>query len=156
MKGCIIKNDQIGIKNIVNCIQNVEKYNWLISNMECYPVDEQIAKAFENEYCWISGTNLLQLLDKEDFQWIWGVFSAFKSDINLSEVLKFELPFADGYTGFWNNPISLQHPLAIHEIVAWDGELMLAMSQQNGTIEYIMENCYGANDLAEYNIAYFM
>ena len=88
MKGCIIKNDEISIKDICNIIGDVDNYNWLITNIECYPSDEEIVKILDNEYCWIEGRSLLDLLAKEEFQWIWGVFSAFPKEIRLEEVLK--------------------------------------------------------------------
>ena len=71
MKGCIIKNDEISIKDICNIIGDVDNYNWLITNIECYPSDEEIVKILNNEYCWIEGRSLLDLLAKEEFQWIW-------------------------------------------------------------------------------------
>lgn len=40
--------------------------------------------------------------------------------IKPEEVLKYDYPYADGYKGFWENPIALQHPLAVSEIVVWD------------------------------------
>ena len=90
MKGCIIKNDEISIKDICNIIGDVDNYNWLITNIECYPSDEEIVKILNNEYCWIEGRSLLDLLAKEEFQWIWGVFSAFPKEIRLEEVLKYD------------------------------------------------------------------
>lgn len=152
MRGCIIKDNEISIKNIYNCIQDVEKYNWLITNVECYPSEEGISKKFADEYCWMRGKDLLQLLYKEDFQWIWGVFSAFSNEVELEEVLKFDFPYADGYTGFWKNPVSIQHPLAKMEIVAWDGSLILVLSRENEIVESIIKNTRGAKDLETYNI----
>lgn len=59
-----------------------------------------------------------------------GVFSAFPKEIRLEEVLKYDYPYADGYKGFWENPIALQHPLAVSEIVVWDGSLILVISKR--------------------------
>ncbi len=153
MKGCIIKNDEISIKDICHCIEDVEKYNWLITNIECYPSDEEIAKTLDNEYCWIAGGDLVQLLDKEEFQWIWGVFSAFPKEIELKEVLKYDYPYADGYKGFWENPITVQHPLAISEIVAWDGLIILVISKNNQIVNTIMKKNDFAQDLEIYNMS---
>ncbi len=52
------KNDEISIKDICNIIGDVDNYNWLITNIECYPSDEEIVKILDNEYCWIEGTNV--------------------------------------------------------------------------------------------------
>lgn len=68
MNGCIIRNDDISIKDIYNCIENADKYNWLITNFECYPSNDEIVKILDNEYCWLSGSDLLQLLNKEDLE----------------------------------------------------------------------------------------
>lgn len=153
MKGCIIKNGEISIKGICNCIGDMEQYNWLITNIECYASDEEIAKTLDNEYCWIAGEDLLQLLDKEEFQWIWGVFSAFPKEIELNEVLKYSYPYADGYKGFWKNPITVQHPLAISEIVAWDGTLILVIAKKNEIVNTIMKKNVFAQDLEKYNLS---
>ena len=152
MKGCIIKNEKISIRNIYECIENVDKYNWLITNIECYPNDEKIIEILAGEYCWIKGKDLLQLLHKEDFQWIWGVFSAFSEKVKLNEIINYSLPYADGYAGFWKNPISIQHPLAKMEIVAWDGSLILVISKENKIVETIVKEKVGAKDLEYYNI----
>lgn len=152
MNGCIIKNGNISIKLIYSCIENADKYNWLITNIECYPSNGEIVKILYNEYCWLSGSDLLQLLNKEDFQWIWGVFSAFPNGVELEEVLNYNLPYADGYTGFWKNPISIQHPLAIAEIVAWDGLIILVISKNSEIVKSIMQKNLSAQDLEVYNI----
>ena len=151
MKGCIIKNDEISIKEVLNCIEDVDKCNWLITNMECYPLEEEVTEFLDNEYCWIEGKELLRLLEKEDFQWIWGVFSAFPKNVLLEEVLEYNYPYADGYKGYWENPITVQHPLAITEVVAWDGSIILVISENNEIVNTFIENNVFVNDLEEYN-----
>lgn len=151
MKGCIIKNNEISIKEIFDCIEDIGKYNWLITNIDCYPLDEEIVEKMNKEYCWIEGTELLRLLNKEDFQWIWGVFSAFPKEVNLETVLRYNYPYADGYKGFWENTISVQHPLAITEVVAWDGSVILVISKDNKIVNMIMKENAFAKDLEEYN-----
>ena len=88
MKGCIVRSTDITIKNIFEEFSDIEEYNWLITNIECYPSDKSILKAFENDYCWISGDKLSNLFQKEDFQWIWGVFSAFSYEVELKEIFR--------------------------------------------------------------------
>ena len=117
MKGCIIKNDKISIKDICNIIGDVDNYNWLITNIECYPSDEEIVKILDNEYCWIEGKGLLDLLAKEEFQWIWGVLSGFQNQYAHEETLKYPLPYADGNPNFWKDNLEIQNPLADIEIV---------------------------------------
>lgn len=89
MKGCIIKRTDASIRYIYEGISDVEKYNWLITDIECYPNDKSIIKILESEYCWISGDELFHLFQKEDFQWIWGVFSAFPYEVQLKEILNY-------------------------------------------------------------------
>ncbi|MCM1161728.1 MAG: hypothetical protein NC412_10930 [Roseburia sp.] len=151
MKGCIIKNNGLTIKDVYNCVEDVDKYNWLITNIECYPNNMKIKRLLSNEYCWIAGKDLLKILYTEDFQWVWGVFSAFSKEVKLNEVLNYSFPYADGYKGFWKNPISIQHPLAKMEIVAWDGLIILAISKEKKDIEAIMKNKAEAEDLEDYN-----
>ena len=151
MKGCII-NNELSISNIFSYIEDIAKYNWLITNIECYPSDEEIARKLDDEYCWIEGKDLLQLLNKEDFQWIWGVFSAFPKNIELKEILKHNSPYADGYKGFWTNPITLQHPLAVTEITAWDGLTILVITKNNEIVNTLIEKHAFAQDLENYTI----
>ena len=87
MKGCII-NNELSISNIFSYIEDIAKYNWLITNIECYPSDEEIARKLADEYCWIEGKDLLQLLNKEDFQWIWGVFFCFSKKYRTQRNIK--------------------------------------------------------------------
>ena len=84
----------------------------------------------------LSGKELTEMVNQEDFQWIWAVLSGFDKGIELSEVLKYDLPYADGYTGFWNYPLTLQHPLSKIEIVPWDSSLTLILSEDSMIIEY--------------------
>ncbi len=151
MKGCII-NNELSISNIFSYIEDIAKYNWLITNIECYPSDEEIARKLADEYCWIEGKDLFQLLNKEDFQWIWGVFSAFPKNIELKEILKYNSPYADGYKAFWTNPITLQHPLAVTEITAWDGLTILVITKNNEIVNTLIEQHAFAQDLEKYNI----
>ena len=41
-----------------------------------------------------------------------------------------------GYDGFWKNPVSIQHPLAELEIVAWDSTLTLLISRMKPLSRY--------------------
>jgi hypothetical protein len=111
----------------INMVQ--KNYNWLITDIVSYPKIKEYEDLFSKEYCWISGEQLTKILEKEDFQWIWGVLSGFDKNIDIKEVLNYSLPYADGYEGFWKNPLSLQHPLASLEIVAWDSSSTLIIEE---------------------------
>lgn len=122
MKGAILEKGGecfTLLKNIFNSIDNIQKeYNWLVSGYECYPQNIEYLKKLSGEYCWMTGDELTDICKNEDFQWIWGVFSGFHKSVDKEDVLKNKLPQADGYTGFWQNPISIQHPFAEIEIIA--------------------------------------
>lgn len=127
------------------------KYNWLITNCECYPQAEEVYKLFSKEYVWISGDELTEIISKEEFQIIWGVFSGFSKGIKLEEVLKYDLPFADGYKGFWVDNVSVQHPLADIEIVAWDSSLTLFISKEENLVQQFRDSFPLSEDLSERN-----
>ena len=80
MKGAIIDKGEkyyTYLKELFASIGNVQKeYNWLITGHECYPQNPDYAKKLSQEYCWITGDELTNMVENEDFQWIWGVFSA--------------------------------------------------------------------------------
>ena len=130
--------------------EEVVKYNWLISNYECncYP-DKRIS--FENEYAWISGEDLLSIVNQYDIQFVWGVFSAFPKEIELDDVLKYDLPCAAGCAEFWHNPISIQHPMAIMELVPWDSTLFLLISKEDEIVNKFISAFPECKDLEIYN-----
>lgn len=129
-------------------------YNWLITACECYPQTPDTAARLSGEYCWLSGDELTSIVRREDFQWIWGVLSGFKPDIPLEDVLKYPLPYADGYAGFWKKPLSMQHPLASVEIVAWDSTLTLVLSRRREIVDSFRKYFPLSEDLVLYNERY--
>ncbi len=140
------------MKKLFQAIENEQtKYNWLITNYECYPNDEKISHIFSKEYIWISGEQFTEIINKEDFQFIWGVLSGFSKEITLEEVLKYELPFADGYEGFWIDNVELQHPFDNVEIVAWDSSLTIIISKDDNIVEKFMNYFPLSEDLSKQN-----
>ena len=118
------------LKKLFDSIDNMQiNYKWLISCYECYPANRDIKKTLGNEYCILSGTELTELVNKEDFQWIWGTFSAFDPGTSDEDILKYKLPENDMYSGFWHNPLTLQHPLSKIEIVAFDSSYTLIFTK---------------------------
>ena len=92
------------LKKVFEAIGNAQQdYNWLITDCECVTRNFETEKLLNAEYCWITGEQLTEIILEEDFQWIWAVLSGFDKNIDISEVLKYELPYADGYRGFWRN-----------------------------------------------------
>lgn len=125
-------------------------YNWLITDADCVP--EKIYKYCDGKgYCWLSGAELSQVVRHDNSQWVWAVLSGFRKDIALAEILKYPLPYADGYKGFWKNPITMQHPLAIIEIVPWDSSLTLLYSKNKELVMDFMEFFPLSEELSAYN-----
>lgn len=155
MKGVLINTGNkyfTFLKYIFSSINNIQKeYNWLITEHECYPQTIEYAGMLSGNYCWVTGDELTDMIEKEDFQWIWGVFSAFPKDVRVEDVLKYRLPKADGYTGFWENPISIQHPLAEIEIIAWDSSMTIIISKNTSIINIFKMKNPLAQDLEKYN-----
>lgn len=124
------------LSRVLRAIGNRQtEYNWLITDCQCYPRTAEIGALLGERYCWMSGEELTALVEREDFQWIWGVLSGFPKGIPEEQVRQYPLPYADGHPGFWHNPLSLQHPLAEIEIVPWDSSLTLLLSRKKEIVE---------------------
>lgn len=153
MKGAIINKGfkyYTFLDEIFPAFENDQlRYNWLITDMECnYYPDELIT---DKRYIWLSGKELTDIVTHNKIQFIWGVLSAFKQSITLEQVLRYELPFADGNIGFWRNPISIQHPLAEIELVPWDSGLVLFISKNDALVDKFMTFFPQSKDLATAN-----
>lgn len=92
------------------------KYNWLITNIEVYPNDKNINNKLDGEYLILSNDELLNMLEKEDFQWIWGIFSAIPLNAEEKEILEYNLPSEKNIHLSYKSSIEIQHPLADIEI----------------------------------------
>jgi len=126
------------------------QYNWLITDCECnYYPDSRIK--MNQEYTWLSGEELLQIVKSHDIQFIWAVFSAIPKSIPLEVVLQSKLPYACDYVGFWHNPVAIQHPLAVMEIVPWDSSLVLFIANNQAWVNAFASHFPLAEDLEEYN-----
>jgi hypothetical protein len=155
LKGAILRKGEAYytfLSKIFAAIQDEQlKYNWLITDCMCYPQNAKYAELLSKEYAWLTGEQLNHMIQMEDFQWIWAVLSGFSKEITLEEILKFKLPYADGFSGFWDSTISIQHPLADIEIVPWDSSLVLAISRKDDIINNFIKYFSHAEDLAAYN-----
>lgn len=124
------------LRAVFEAINNAQnRYNWLITDCECYPHDNEISALFDREYCWLSGEELSALIEKEDFQWVWAVLSGFEKDVPLSEVLSHPLPSAENCAALSENPLSIQHPLAAVELVAWDSSWTVLISNDKHLVD---------------------
>lgn len=141
MTGIVISEGEkyyTDIKAILTLMGDVYKqYNWLISEYECYPQNEEVAMCFSGDSVFVSGEELMRLLDIENFQLIWGVMTAIPQSISGEEVYKYTLPYARNNSSFWDVPVSIQHPLGEIEIVSWDSSATIVKSNDNNVISTI-------------------
>lgn len=141
MKGALLEKGEeyyTYLRKIFIEMDNFQKnYNWLISDCEACPkrLGHVIRIHQSGEYAWISGEELTNIIKRDDFQWIWAVLSGFEKHVTLDEVKKYALPYADGYRGFWEENISIQHPLATIELVAWDSSCTLFISNDDDLVK---------------------
>ena len=91
------------------------------------------------------------MVETEDFQWIWAVLSGFPRHISLDQVLEYDLPYADMYTGFWTNPVSNHGARAQVEIVPWDSSCTLVISRNHRIVSDFMDGFPLSRDLYLYN-----
>ena len=141
--------------DVFDSLNNFQKnYNWLITDISAYPNSiTSNNKLFSNyQYAWLSGDELTEMVYGERFQWIWGVLSGFDKKIDIEEILKYPYPYADGYKGFWKPELSIQHPLASVELVAWDSSLTLLFTKDYNMYLDFMKYSPDVKDLQKYNI----
>jgi hypothetical protein len=155
MKGMILERNHQWFTNMQLVFKNLnglhKNYNWLITNSDCYPQNEDYFKLFSSwNPVWMSGENLDKMIMSEEFQWVSGVLSAFEKDVPKEEVFKYDNPIWES-ADFWKNPISIQHPLAEIEIVPWDGMLLLFISKYDKYAQLFQDKFPDAQDLEEYN-----
>ena len=159
MKGAIIDKSENGIirlRALFDKMKGFQKeYNWLISDCEAYSINDEIKCKLHQygEYTWLTGEELTDIINRDDLSWIWSVFSGFEKNITLEEVLNYDLPYANGYFGFWNENVSIQHPLATTELVAWDGLNTLFISKDDALVEEFRKAVPLSLDLQQYNIS---
>jgi hypothetical protein len=142
------------LREIFSAMGDFQKqYNLLITDIEACPRNDDVYNRLNNSErrVWISGRNLTRILDEDDFQWIWAVISGFKPDVEEKEVLNYSRPYADGYEGFWQPKLSMQHPLADFELVPWDSGLLLFFTKDYMLYLEFMRQFPDAKDLQKYN-----
>jgi hypothetical protein len=155
IKGAILEKGEecrTRLNGVFSAIKNAQlNYNWLITDLECCPSIQSVKdELFQKEkYAWLSGEELTALIAIEDFQWIWAVLSGFDKHIPLQKVLEYDLPYADCNRGIWENPVSIQHPLADVEIVAWDGSATLIISKNKAIVDNFKKEISFSKDLYE-------
>lgn len=141
MKRLISSKECIGYSHLYNLIKSFNldnEYKWLITDIEAYPTkNKYLDKLFAySEYVICSNKELLEWLEEEDFQFIWGVFSLFDSSINNEDILKYDLPFANNNPRLFakDKPL-IQHPLAILELDSFDSSYLAINSKEDKYID---------------------
>lgn len=125
--------------------------NWLITDWTCYAYPPEMRENVE----WKTGAELMQLLDRAlGVQWVWGVFSGFEPHITKEQVMQYPTPYADGNAGFWTKPLTIQHPLANVEIVAFDSSFVLLFSKEKKVYDGFRAAFPLSKDLLKYNASY--
>lgn len=137
---------------VFQAINNAQvQYNWLITDCVCYPRNKEIEQLLDQEYCWLSGDELSALIEQEDFQWIWGCLCGFPKNTPINEVLKYPLPSAEDYNGYYQNPVSFQHPLSSVEIIPSDSSWTLVISKDKAIIDSYLRSYPKCEDLSSFN-----
>ena len=110
-----------------------KEYWWLISDIEAYPSKERYQKfIYEKDYLLITTADLLKMLEEDDFQWVWAIFSVIPLKYTKEEILNYELPHLQDmdegeYNPYMDTP-KLQHPLAEFELYAEDSSSIFLIS----------------------------
>ena len=110
-----------------------KEYWWLISDIEAYPSKEKYREyIYKEDYLLITTADLLKMLEEDNFQWVWAIFSVIPSKYTEEEILNYELPHLQyidegEYNPYIDTP-KLQHPLAEFELYAEDSSSMFLIS----------------------------
>ena len=154
MKGIVISKGEkyfTFLKSIFDAMGGIQtEYNWLITAHECYPQKPDYAEILSGKYCLITGEEFTKMIYDENFQWIWGVISAFPKNITKENIFKYPLPRAEGNNRIFQNPITIQHPLSEIEIIAWDSSMTIFIGKNHEIVEKIIAATIN-EDLEEYN-----
>lgn len=113
--------------------------NWLITDYECnfYPVKDIV---LGKGHAWLEGSKLLDIVIKNEIQFIWGVFSGFEKELDFKQILKQPLPYANGNPNLWTKDNTIQNTLADIEIICWDSTLVLINSPTDKIIHDIQSS----------------
>lgn len=121
MKRMISEDDEKFYTYMLKVIQSIDDdfdCNWLITDIDAYPSNKETEEMLNTDYLFLSHKELLSLLEKEDFQWVWAIFSAIRKDITRDDILQYPLPNRENAS--FDDSIFTQHPLAEIEIDCMD------------------------------------
>ena len=123
-------------------------YNWLLTDIDADYYSDSLKN---NHYELISGEKFMQLIEGDQFTFVWGVFSAIPKQISIEKIIEEQIPYANGYEGFWNNPVSIQNSVAVIEMVLWDGTAALIISKSEHVINKFIDYYKFSKLLEDYN-----
>jgi len=103
---------------IFDAVPEFANFYYLVTDLECCGSDDE---RLSGEPVVISGFTLHEIIQKDEVQFIWGVFSAFNREPSIPT----ELPSADGNSKFWEGSPTPQIKNAMFEIVCWDSTATL-------------------------------
>ena len=85
------------LKEIMLDLDLVDKdYWWLISDIEAYPRRSETKELLnQNSHLLLTAKELVEILEKDDFQWIWAVFSVIPFEYQKEDILKYDLPYVE-------------------------------------------------------------
>ncbi len=100
----------------------------------------------------IDGKKLAKVLHSNNIQFVWGVLSGFKKDVNIDINNLDVIPFVDGNSSLWTKDVRIQHPLATVEIVCFDSSCTLLLSNDRELLQRFHNVFTDAKDLIKYNL----
>ena len=149
-------------------------YNWLVTDLVYYAdlrrsaanellsgeseLDEDQLSGWPTEALaadgapiWIAGDELTRIIEGNDLQFVWGVFSGFRKNMEINLETLSVIPYADGNPDLWGAQPRIQHPLAEIEIVCWDSTATLFFSEDEELAERFRQHFTDCEDLAGCN-----
>ena len=121
-------------------------YWWLISDIEAYPRKSETKELLnQNSHLLLTAKELVEILEKDDFQWIWAVFSVIPFEYQKEDILKYDLPYVENIEAGKYNPHldepKLQHPYSVFELYAVDSSYMFMITDNEEMISKF-KKCY--------------
>ena len=112
-------------------------YNWYITNIEAYPQDKNnnLINLINNEYLFLSNKELFKMLENNNFNWVWGCFSAIPEKYTIEDIQKYDMPYCDGNYVIHDDIPIIQHPLAEIEIDAEDSSSVSIVAKDDNIAE---------------------
>jgi len=149
MKRIFSKNDFKGYTLMGRILSDLElekkDYLWLISDIEAYPSKKEYQELINGKpYLLMRTHELVSMLNDDDFQWVWAIFSAIPSHYQKEDILSCGLPsFArlEAEHDPCKDDPQIQHPYAELEIYAFDSSYMFMISDSDELISRF-KKCY--------------